>query len=48
VDGSVIASVSLSYPVNTGDLRGMVHLIRLTATSISRSLAAAGFGDLAE
>lgn len=45
VDGSVIAAVSLSYPVNTGDLRGMVHLIRLTATSISRSLAAAGFGD---
>lgn len=48
VDGSVIAAVSLSYPVHTGDLRGMVHLIRLTATSISRSLAAAGFGDLAE
>jgi len=44
-DGSVIAAVSLSYPPNTGDVRGMVHLIRLTATSISRTLAAAGYGD---
>jgi DNA-binding IclR family transcriptional regulator len=48
VDGSVIAAVSLSYPVNEGDVKGMVHLVRLTATSISRSLAAAGFGDPAE
>lgn len=48
VDGSVIAAVSLSYPVNEGDVKGMVHLVRLTATSISRSLVAAGFGDPAE
>ncbi|WP_198517723.1 IclR family transcriptional regulator [Microbacterium lacus] len=46
-DGSVIAAVSLSYPPETGDVRGMVHLIRLTATSISRTLAAAGYGDAA-
>jgi len=46
-DGSVIASVSLAYPPGTGDLRGMGHLIRLTATSISRTLAAAGYGDAA-
>jgi DNA-binding IclR family transcriptional regulator len=46
-DGSVVAAVSLSCPPQTVDVRGMVHLIRLTATSISRSLAAAGYGDSA-
>ena len=44
-DGSVIAALSLA--LTDGDSaqeKGMIHLVRLTATSISRTLAAAGFG----
>jgi DNA-binding IclR family transcriptional regulator len=44
-DGSVIAAVSLSFPVKEGNDRGMSHLVRLTATSISRALSNAGYGD---
>jgi DNA-binding IclR family transcriptional regulator len=44
-DGSVIASLSLAFPHGAADVPGMTHLVRLTAASISRALAAAGFGD---
>lgn len=44
-DGSVIASLSLAFPNGEADVQGMTHLVRLTAASISRALAAAGFGD---
>lgn len=44
-DGSVIASLSLAFPHGEADVQGMTHLVRLTAGSVSRALAAAGFGD---
>jgi DNA-binding IclR family transcriptional regulator len=44
-DGSVFASLSLAFPHGEADVQGMTHLVRLTAGSISRALAAAGFGD---
>lgn len=45
VDGGVIAALSLAIPSSDAMDKGMVHLVRLTATSISRALAAAGYGD---
>lgn len=46
-DGSVIASLSLAFPHDEADVQGMTHLVRLTATSLARALAAAGFVDTA-
>ncbi len=44
-DGSVIAALSLALTDGeAANEKGMIHLVRLTATSISRTLAAAGFG----
>lgn len=45
-DGSVIASLSLAFEHEEAQVAGMVHLVRLTAASISRALNAAGFSDL--
>lgn len=44
-DGSVIASLSIAFPHDEADVQGMTHLVRLTATSVSRALNAAGYGD---
>jgi DNA-binding IclR family transcriptional regulator len=44
-DGSVIASLSVAFPHDEADVQGMTHLVRLTATSVSRALNAAGYGD---
>jgi DNA-binding IclR family transcriptional regulator len=44
-DGAVIASLSIAFPHGEADVQGMTHLVRLTATSVSRALAAAGYGD---
>lgn len=42
-DGEVIAAVSLALTQQDVDGKNMIHLVRLTATSISRALNAAGF-----
>ncbi|KAA9132251.1 IclR family transcriptional regulator [Microbacterium caowuchunii] len=42
-DGAVIAAVSLALTQQDVDGKNMIHLVRLTATSISRALGAAGF-----
>jgi len=42
-DGEVIAAVSLALTEEDVDGKHMIHLVRLTAASISRSLNAAGF-----
>ncbi len=44
-DGSVIAALSLALTPEGAREKSMTHLVRLTATSISRVLVAAGFGD---
>ncbi|HWM15307.1 MAG TPA: IclR family transcriptional regulator [Microbacterium sp.] len=44
-DGTVIAAVSLALTEKDVDGKNMIHLVRLTAASISRSLAAAGFDE---
>lgn len=44
-DGTVVAAVSLSLTKEDVDSKNMIHLVRITATSISRSLGAAHFGD---
>jgi len=46
-DGSVVAALSLALSPGERPDRGMVHLVRLTATSLSRAVAAAGYGDTA-
>ena len=43
--GQVIAAVSLALTGTDANERGAVHLVRLTATSISRALTAAGYGS---
>ena len=43
-DGSVVAAVSLALTEQDVDGKNMIHLVRLAATSISRSVAAAGYG----
>ncbi|MCX6503169.1 MAG: hypothetical protein NT132_12330, partial [Microbacterium sp.] len=43
-DGSVVAAVSLALTEQDVDGKNMIHLVRLTATSISRTLTAAGYG----
>jgi DNA-binding IclR family transcriptional regulator len=43
-DGSVAAAVSLALTEQDVDGKNMIHLVRLTAASISRALAAAGYG----
>lgn len=43
-DGSVVAAVSLALTEQDVDGKNMIHLVRLTATSISRALVAAGYG----
>ena len=43
-DGSVVAAVSLALDEQGVDAKNVIHLVRLTATSISRALVAAGFG----
>ena len=43
-DGSVVAAVSLALDEQGADAKNVIHLVRLTATSISRALVAAGFG----
>ncbi len=42
-DGSVVAACSLALTEQDVDGKNMIHLVRLTATSISRQLAAAGY-----
>jgi DNA-binding IclR family transcriptional regulator len=42
-DGTVVAAVSLALTRKDVDGKNMIHLVRLTAASISRTLAAAGF-----
>lgn len=42
---SVIAAVSLALTKKDVDGKNMIHLVRLTAASISRALEAAGFGE---
>ncbi|MFL2000434.1 MULTISPECIES: IclR family transcriptional regulator [unclassified Microbacterium] len=44
-DATVIAAVSLALTEQDVDGKNMIHLVRLTATSISRALGAAGFGE---
>ncbi|KRA24633.1 IclR family transcriptional regulator [Microbacterium sp. Root61] len=44
-DGAVIAAVSLAVTEKDVDGKNMIHLVRLTAASISRALAAAGFAE---
>ncbi|WP_345750409.1 IclR family transcriptional regulator [Microbacterium rhizophilus] len=44
-DGSVIAALSLALTQRDTPVKSVVHLVQLTATSISRALLAAGFGD---
>ncbi|KAA9153034.1 IclR family transcriptional regulator [Microbacterium lushaniae] len=43
-DGSVVAAVSLALTEQDVDGKNMIHLVRLTATSIGRALVAAGYG----
>ncbi|AZS38338.1 HTH-type transcriptional regulator KipR [Microbacterium lemovicicum] len=43
-DDSVVAAVSLALTEKDVDGKNMIHLVRLTAASISRTLDAAGFG----
>lgn len=43
-DGSVVAAISLALTEQDVDGKNMIHLVRLTATSISRALDAAGYG----
>jgi len=43
-DGSVIAAVSLALTEQDIDGKNMIHLVRLTAASISRALEVAGYG----
>ena len=42
-DGTVVAAVSLALTRKDVDGKNMIHLVRLTAASISRTLDAAGF-----
>ena len=44
-EGTVIAAVSLAVTEKDVDGKNMIHLVRLTAASISRALAAAGFAE---
>jgi DNA-binding IclR family transcriptional regulator len=44
-DGTEIAALSLALTHTDAPVKSVVHLVQLTATSISRALAAAGFGD---
>jgi DNA-binding IclR family transcriptional regulator len=44
-DGTVVAAVSLALTEKDVDGKHMIHLVRLTAASISRSLEAAGFDE---
>ena len=44
-DGSVIAAVSLALTEQDVDEKNMVHLVRLTAAMISRTLQAAGYSE---
>lgn len=44
-DGTVIAALSVALTQPDVDGKNMIHLVRLTATSISRALGAAGFGE---
>lgn len=44
-DNSVIAAVSLALTQEDAGSKNMVQLVRLTATSISRALTAASFGE---
>lgn len=46
-EGTVIAAVSLAFTEKDVDGKNMIHLVRLTAASISRALAAAGFTETA-
>ena len=41
---TVVAAVSLALTEQDVDGKNMIHLVRLTAASISRALDAAGFG----
>lgn len=43
-DGTVVAAVSLALDESGVDTKNLIHLVRLTATSISRALASAGHG----
>ncbi|UUT34589.1 IclR family transcriptional regulator [Microbacterium elymi] len=43
-DGSVVAAVSLALDEQGADPKNLIHLVRLTATSIGRALASSGFG----
>lgn len=45
-DGSVVAAVSLALTEHDVDEKNLVHLVRLTAAMISRTLQAAGYGGL--
>jgi DNA-binding IclR family transcriptional regulator len=47
-DGSVIAGLSLAFGPQDTFERSMVHLVQLTATSLSRALTARGFHDASE
>lgn len=47
-DGTVVAAVSVALTRQDVDGKNMVHLVRVTATSIARALAAAGFGEFSE
>ncbi|MCU1639326.1 MAG: IclR family transcriptional regulator [Microbacteriaceae bacterium] len=44
-DGAIIAAVSVALTQDDGDSKNMIHLVRVTATSISRALEAAGYGE---
>jgi DNA-binding IclR family transcriptional regulator len=46
-DGSVVAAISLALTEGDPNVKSMVHLVRLTASSISRSLTAARYADIA-
>lgn len=43
-DGAVLAAISLALTEQDVDGKNMIHLVRLTATSISRALVASGYG----
>ncbi len=43
-DGTVVAAVSLALDESGVDTKNLIHLVRLTATSISRALTSAGYG----
>lgn len=47
-DGSVTAALSLALTQKDAHVKSVIHLVQLTATSISRALVAAGFGDISD